>query len=347
MPHFELRDYIKDLGYTTTCTFRIKPPDSGILKDIDNDMDILDLCCSLEDGDIVEIYVKHLIDEAVVDPDLILLENISHEDREESGSTFNKRAEPNSGPNNVVGDETLSGEDPFTTTPQTTAATAARTSSTSTPINTTNPTTIDHANPTNVDPNDRDVGPVGSDLVEEDGFDYSTEESVDIEGELVGDDDEDYCSDMHEEVRELRAEKRTFQRRKRNERVQADTEEVPVGEAGPDLGFDDTETGKISVEGRLRSDEPYYPSSDADSFDSGRVNLLRRLGMVFSDVNEFRRVVTKYVVQRRVQVKKWVNEPKELEMCARHILANWAKDWRGLQRRQQSRGLPKVLLSIN
>ncbi|KAH0758088.1 hypothetical protein KY290_021581 [Solanum tuberosum] len=310
MSYFELRGYIKELGYTTTCTFSIKPPDSGILEDIDNDMDILDLCCSLEDGDIVEIYVKHMIDEAVVDPNLILLKNVSHADKEESGSTFNKGAEPNCGPNIVVGDETLSGEDLFTTTPQTTVATAAKASSTSTPINTTNPSTTNHAStdpdpatanpisidPTTVDPNDIDVGPVRSDLVEEDGSDYSTEESVDTEGELVRDDDEDYGSDVHEEVRELRAENRTFQRRKRNERVQVDTEEVPVSEAGPDLGFDETETGKISVEGRLGGDEPYYPSSDdynfeidedeccdedehnfnADSSDSDWVNLPRR-----------------------------------------------------------------------
>ncbi|KAK6780228.1 hypothetical protein RDI58_022412 [Solanum bulbocastanum] len=318
MSYFELRGYIKDLGYTTSCTFSIKPLDNGILEDIDNDMDILDLCCSLEDGDIVEIYVKHMIDEAVVDPDLILLENISHEDREDSSSTFNKGAGPNCAPNIVVGDETLSGEDPFTTTPQTTTATATKTSSTSTPINTTNTSTTNLAtnpastdpdlatadpvsvDPTTIDPNNIDVGPVGSDLVEGDGFDYSTEESVDTEGELVGDDDEDYGSDVHDKVRELRAEKRTFQRIKRNERVQADPEEVPIGEAGPDLGFDETEIGKISVEGRLGGDEPYYPSSDADSFeidedehnsdadnsDFGWVNLPKR-------VNTSRRKSTK------------------------------------------------------
>ncbi|KAK6780010.1 hypothetical protein RDI58_022194 [Solanum bulbocastanum] len=138
----------------------------------------------MEDGDIVEIYVKHMIDEAVVDPNLILLENVSHEDREDSSSTFNKGAEPNYGPNIVVGDETLSGEDPFTTTPQTTTATATKTSSTSTPINTTNTSTTNLAtnpastdpdlatadpvsvDPTTVDPNNIDVGPVGSDLVE-------------------------------------------------------------------------------------------------------------------------------------------------------------------------------------
>ncbi|KAG5611257.1 hypothetical protein H5410_022538 [Solanum commersonii] len=177
-----------------------------------------------------------------------------HEDREESGSTFNKGAEPNCGPNIVVGDETLSCEDPFTTTPQTTAATAARASSTSTPINTTNPSSID------LDPNPATANPVSVDPTTVDPND------IDV-GELVRDDDEDYGSDVHEEVRELRAEKRTFQRRKRNERVQADTKEVPVSEAEPELGFDETETGKISVEGRLGGDEPYYPSFDADSFE--------------------------------------------------------------------------------
>ncbi|WMV51386.1 hypothetical protein MTR67_044771 [Solanum verrucosum] len=243
-----------------------------------------------------------MIDEAVVDPDLILLENVSHEDREESGSTFNKGAEPNCGPNIVVGDETLSGEDPFTKTPKTIVATAARASSTSTPINTTNPSTTNLAttdpasidpdlvsvDPTTVDLNDTDVGLVGFDLVEEDSSDYSTEESVDTKGELVGDDDEDYDSDVHEEVRELRAEKKTFQRRKRNEKEQADTEEVPVGEAGPNLDEDEC------------CDEDEH-NSDAESSDSGWVNLPRRLGMVFSDVNEFRRAVTTYDVQRRVQ----------------------------------------------
>ncbi|KAF3625516.1 hypothetical protein FXO38_29736 [Capsicum annuum] len=86
--------------------------------------------------------------------------------------------------------------------------------------------------------------------------------------ELVGDDtDEEYGTDVHEEVKELRADKRKFQRRKIKKRVPADNAEVPVGEAGPDLGFDDTETGKVSHEGRLGGDEPYFASSDEGSFE--------------------------------------------------------------------------------
>ncbi|KAG5621997.1 hypothetical protein H5410_007215, partial [Solanum commersonii] len=144
----------------------------GILEDIHNDMDILDLSYSLEDGDIVEVYVKHLIDDAVVDPTLILLENVPHGDMEESGSTFNKVNEQSG--------------------------------------------------------------------VEKEGYDYSTEDSVESECGLVGDDDEDYGSDVHEEVRELRVEKDLFKEEKEKR--------VPVilkryqGEIWSDLGFDETQT---------------------------------------------------------------------------------------------------------
>ncbi|KAH0708543.1 hypothetical protein KY290_010016 [Solanum tuberosum] len=235
LSYFELRGYIKELGYTTTCTFSIKPPNSGILEDIHNDMDILDLSCSLEDGDIMEVYVKHLIDDAVVDPTLILLENVPHGDMEESGSTFNK-----------VNEQSGVGEDLFTTfdtrsastpTPPTTTSAPRSPSTTTThstttatprsPFTKTPPTTtaalrspstttlVSAANPSIEDADDLVSGPVESDFLEEEGSDCSTDDSVEFECGLVGDDDEDYGSDVHEEVRELRAEKRSFQRRKR------------------------------------------------------------------------------------------------------------------------------------
>ncbi|PHT58147.1 hypothetical protein CQW23_00510 [Capsicum baccatum] len=81
---------------------------------------------------------------------------------------------------------------------------------------------------------DIDVGPAGSDFSEEEieGSDYSTEDSVESERELVGDDDDEkYGSDVHKEVRELRYEKRKFQRRKRKERVPANNAEKTPTEA--------------------------------------------------------------------------------------------------------------------
>ncbi|WMV13837.1 hypothetical protein MTR67_007222 [Solanum verrucosum] len=178
--------------------------------------------------------------------------------------------------------------------------------------------------------------------------DYSTENNDEFEAELNGEDEEEnYGSDVHEKVRELRAEHRAFQRWKRRERVSADNEEVPVGEDGPDQGFDETGIGKVSHEGRLGGDEPYFASSDEDCFEldedeccdddeheSGRARIVKLsrkrrtttqkiihdptakkvvwlLGMVSKYVKEFRQTVTKYVVRRRVQVEKWVNEPNK------------------------------------
>jgi len=337
MSYFELKDYIRELGYSTTCTFSIKAPNSGILVDVDNDKDILDMMCSLEDGDVVEVFVRHLVDEAIVGP--MLIENGSHVDMGESGSAFNTRPSESENFNFGVGEDHLNSEDPVATF------------STSPPFTTTPP--FNTATADGATDDDIDVGPAGPDFSEEEveGSDYSTEDSVESEAELVGDDDEEeYGSDVHEEVRELRAEKRSFQRRKRRERVAADNEEVPVGEAGPDLGFDETGTGKVSHEGRLGGDEPYFASSDEDSFEldedeccnddehesgrSRRVKLSRKrssktqkiihdptakkvvwqLGMVFKDVKEFRQAVTKYAVRRRVQVEKWVNEPKKVRV---------------------------------
>ncbi|KAH0655138.1 hypothetical protein KY285_030020 [Solanum tuberosum] len=246
-----------------------------------------------------------------------------------------------------------------TPTPPTTTSAPRSPSTTTTHSTTTLPTTtvaprspstttlVSAANPSTEDADDLVSGPVESDFLEKDGSDYSTEDSVESECGLVGDDEEDYGSDVHEEVRELRAEKRFFQRRKRKERVPVDTKEVPVGEAVENLGFDETQTSKISVEGRLGGDEPYFASSDDGSFEidedefsdeSERVNLPRtinlsrrrrpnnqkiihdptakkvvwQLGMVFANMNEFRRAVSKYVVLKRVQIEKCVNEPKRV-----------------------------------
>ncbi|KAK6774168.1 hypothetical protein RDI58_029407 [Solanum bulbocastanum] len=164
----------------------------------------------------------------------MLIENNSHVDMGESGSAFNTRPSESENFNFGVGEDHLNNEDPvatFSTPPSFT---------TTPPFIATPPFNTDTADGATDD--DIDVGLVGPDFPEEvEGSDYLTEDSVESEVELVGDDDEEeYGSDVHEEVRELRAEKISFQRRKKRERLTADNEDVPVGEAGPDLGFDET-----------------------------------------------------------------------------------------------------------
>ncbi|KAK4730010.1 hypothetical protein R3W88_022998 [Solanum pinnatisectum] len=124
------------------------------------------MMCSLEDGDVVEVFVRHLVDKAIVGP--MLIENDNHVNMGESGSAFKTRPSESENFNfgvDVVGDD------------------------------------------------DIDVGPAGPDFSEEEveGSNYSIEDSVESEAELVGDDDkEEYGSDVHEEVRELRTEKEKF-----------------------------------------------------------------------------------------------------------------------------------------
>ena len=89
MSYFELRGYIRELEYSKICTFSIKAPNYGILIDIDNDKDVLNMMCSLEDGDEVKLFVRHLVDLAIVGP--MLIEYGSHVDMGDSCATFNAR----------------------------------------------------------------------------------------------------------------------------------------------------------------------------------------------------------------------------------------------------------------
>ena len=71
-----------------------------------------------------------------------------------------------------------------------------------------NTSTADGANDDEID-----VGLAGPDFSEEEveSSDCSTEDSIESESEIVGDDDEEeYVSDVHEEVRELMTENRSF-----------------------------------------------------------------------------------------------------------------------------------------
>ena len=57
MSYFELRDYIKELGYTIDCDFFIKW--DGLLVLVDNDKVIFDLFNMVNDGDTMKVYVFH------------------------------------------------------------------------------------------------------------------------------------------------------------------------------------------------------------------------------------------------------------------------------------------------
>ncbi|WMV32710.1 hypothetical protein MTR67_026095 [Solanum verrucosum] len=291
-------------------------------------MDILDLSCSLEDGDIVEVYVKHLIDDAVVDPTLILLENVPHRDIEEFGSTFNK-----------VNEQSGVGEDPFTTfdtrsastpthptttsaprspstttthsttaLPTTTAAlrspftknppttiVALRSPSTKTPVTAANPSTEDA---------DLVSGAVESDFLEKEDFDYSTEDSVESECGLVGDDNEDYGSDVHEEVRELRLKIDLFKEEKEKREYQLILKrsfEIDEDEFSDECVESERVNLPRTVKRRRR------PNNHKIIHDPTAKKVVWQLGMVFANVNEFRRAVLQENIHRSMNCNNEFN----------------------------------------
>lgn len=51
---------------------------------------------------------------------------------------------------------------------------------------------------------------------------------------------------------------RVYQRRRRKKRIPNNPKEVPLGEVGPNLGFDETKVGDKSLKGKVVEDKPMY-----------------------------------------------------------------------------------------
>jgi len=162
----------------------------------------------------------------------------------------------------------------------------------------------------------------------------NAEEDIDSDS-ICSDQSIDYESDVHEELRIVKEDVRKFKESKR--RKKREKTKGFLGEVGLDEGYEDIEKGKKKFKGKLTEDEPYYDSSDCDSFQSdeeepvsddeleggslrGRKKSNRviydstcdvviwQCGLVFESVKEFREAVTKYAIKKGVELDKYVNE---------------------------------------
>ncbi|KAH0736687.1 hypothetical protein KY290_011390 [Solanum tuberosum] len=121
--------------------------------------------------------------------------------------------------------------------------------------------------------NDSDLNGVDTELPRGDTNQNEAESdlpSSDTDVDVIPDEDD---SDVDEELRSLRAERRNKRnpnlRKKRDREKKTITKEVPIGEAGVDRGFEDIGINKKDkYVGRLGGDEKYIDSSECDSDDS-------------------------------------------------------------------------------
>ncbi|KAH0670559.1 hypothetical protein KY290_025976 [Solanum tuberosum] len=179
--YFELRDYIEELGYTIDCDFFIKY--DGLLVLVDNDNVIFDLFNMIKDGDEINAYVSHGVNE----PNQTPLELEFVPNRSESG----------------------------------------------------------------VAPHSSSIVPPSSDpIIDHDPGDDEVKDESRSEGDTNEDSEVD--TDVHQEYIDIRASKRHFKRSQGRSRGTT-SNQIHVGEKGPDLGYDETNIGiRESLVGKLR-----------------------------------------------------------------------------------------------
>ncbi|KAF3639192.1 hypothetical protein FXO38_22806 [Capsicum annuum] len=299
LSYFELIGFLKELGYATTrCTLYLRPPKKDFLLSFQCDEDIFELSQSFENGDIVEVYICHMVDQLdQVDGSNGLLEYTTT--NEESFVAFNKEGDKGVHEGDRVVEKGVEGGH-FNEAPTTAAyvelqnevlpskassvgvviaggeaASGGETAATA-------EATPGEASSAGVVTAGGEVAAGGeaattSEAANTDASDLLTEKSSDSDYEdLFVEDDTEFKSDVHEENINLRAERRKYQRIKRRERKPNDPTEVPVGEVGPDLEFEETEITDKSLKGKVAGDEPVYCSSDDYSMDSDLENGLGR-----------------------------------------------------------------------
>ncbi|KAM3381915.1 hypothetical protein P3S68_007488 [Capsicum galapagoense] len=291
LSYFELTGFLKELGYATTrCMFYLRPPKKDFLLSFQCDKDIFELSQSFENGDIVEVYICHMIDQLdQVNGPIGLLEYTTT--NEESFVIFNKEGDKGVHKGDKVIEKRVeSGH--FNEAPTTAAyvkleneaapseassagfVTAGGEAAVGGEAAATVEAALGEASSAGVVTIGGEATAGGevaatSEVANTDVSDLSTENSLDSYHEdLFVEDDAEFESDVHEEDINLRDRRRKYQRRKRRERIPNDPTEVPVGEVGPDLGFEETEIADKSLKGKVVGDEPLYFSSDEYSVDS-------------------------------------------------------------------------------
>ncbi|KAH0709004.1 hypothetical protein KY284_010431 [Solanum tuberosum] len=257
MSYFELRDYIKELGYTIDCEFFIKWDELLVL--VDNDKVIFDIFNMINDGDTVEVYVFHGVSEANQAPlELEFVPNVS--DSGVGEESFNETSNPNNQPptstfpsNPKTGPSETSStrfEDPPTivpplspssTVPPPSPSTVPPPSPSSTvPPPSPSPVTLPSCVPSSDPIIDND--PIDDEVEDESGFEGDTNEDTEVE------------SDVHQEYIDIRESKRHFKRKSLVGTLGGD-ESYYLSDEAPNFEIDD-KTGWVDGE---EVDQDFYP----------------------------------------------------------------------------------------
>jgi len=322
--HFSLMEllfYTRDLGYVTVGGFYFKDPTTNNFVLVDNDFSLLNLIKDLGDGDFLDLYVQHVVDEVEVIKDGVPTGYLCGPT---VGESVNENGVENS--HNINVDEGLQQG-------------AAQSENINVEVG------VDEGLQQGATQSENINVEVGVDDTSDlEGVETDWDISDDSQEFAIPDDDD---SEIDEELRTLRNERRTKLQRKKPD----STEEIILGVAGVDRGFEDIGRNKAArYVGRLGGDEQYIDSSELDSddsrdeldpeavegvdlparrkskkvrFDPDCVVAIFELGMVFENAIEFRKAVAEYAVEYKVKLKLMPNEKHRVRVKCQHKKCKW------------------------
>ncbi|WMV45876.1 hypothetical protein MTR67_039261 [Solanum verrucosum] len=240
--HFSLMElffYTRDLGYVIVGGFYFKDPTTNNFILVDNDFSLLNLIKDLGDGDFLDLYVQYVVDEVEVVKDGVPTGYLCGPT---VGESVNEDGVENS--HNINVDEGLQQG-------------AAQSENINVEVGVEEGLQQGATQYENIN-----VEVVVDDASDLEGVETNWDISDDSQEFSIPDDDD---SEINEELRTLRNERRTKLQRKKH----VPKEEITLGVVGVDRGFEDIGKNKAAgYAGRLRGDELYIDSSEWDSDDS-------------------------------------------------------------------------------
>ncbi|KAF3636758.1 hypothetical protein FXO38_24011 [Capsicum annuum] len=295
LSYFELTDFLKELKYgITRCTFYLRPPKKDFLLSFQCDEDISKLSQSFENGDIVEVYVCHMVDQLdQVDGPIGLLEYTTT--NEKSFVAFNKEGDKGVHEGDMVVEKGVeSGH--FNEAPTTAAYVELENEAASGKASSAGVVTVG---------GEAAAGGVAAATAE-----AAPGEALSAGVAIVGGD----ATTSGEVAATFEAANTDASNLSTENNSDSDHEDLFVEDDAEfkNLGFEETKITDKSLKGKVAGDELVYCSSDDYSVDSnledglGRIDsrkvvyddsakqVVWQLGMVFEDMNEFRDAVTKY-----------------------------------------------------
>ncbi|KAG5574726.1 hypothetical protein H5410_054860 [Solanum commersonii] len=312
--------YAKDIGYAYVGGFYVFNSNFNEFVLLENDRQILNIVSHLKHGAFLDLFISHAVNRPI-----LVEERVPFEFSSELGVVQNSENLIN------MGSRVALGEHPQFITQQTSVhpQLIARDAATDSYVTEQEETTDIRDENVNAKEDDSDLP--------------SNLDSSEFELDVIPEEDD---SELDEELRAFRTERRKKIHQTKKRKVHVPTPEVELGEAGADKGFDDIIrlNKRDKYAGRLGGDEECYSSSDIGSDNSrDELDVLAQRGIDLPTRRKSRKprfdsdcqITIFELGMGLIPTIQELLPNAEHRRCARHIWSNWSINWKGEEIRKQ------------